>query len=84
MRFRPKRSDLIFIGLVIGVIVFVTSLPTPRESNPPVPVDLIHRGIKLERNCLACHTQSGARPLTTRHPKRQDCFRCHRVDKPTA
>ena len=79
MRFQPKPSDLVFIGLVLAVIILVTLLPTPRESNPPVPADLAHHGIKLEKDCVACHVQGGQRPLLARHPKRQDCFRCHRV-----
>ncbi|HEY3198608.1 MAG TPA: hypothetical protein VGJ57_11390 [Nitrospirales bacterium] len=80
MRFRPKKSDLLFLGLAIAVIIFLTLLPGPRDNNPPVPGDLAHRGIKLERDCLACHVPSGVRPLSVRHPKRQDCLRCHRSE----
>ena len=79
MGFKPKKSDFVFIGLVIAVIVFVTLLPGPLDNNPPVPNDLAHHGIKLEKDCLACHVKGGERPLKERHPKRQDCFRCHRL-----
>jgi len=78
MAFKPKKSDFVFIGLVIAVIVFVTLLPSPRDNNPPTPSDLAHHGIKLENACLACHVKGGERPMQERHPKRQDCFRCHR------
>jgi hypothetical protein len=78
MSFKPKKSDFVFIGLVIAVIVFVTLLPSPKDNNPPVPNDLAHHSIKLEKSCLACHVKGGERPMKERHPKRQDCFRCHR------
>jgi len=78
MRFTFKASDFIFLGFVVAVIIFVTWLPTPRQSNPPTPNDSPHRSIKLQKDCLACHIQTGQYPLPARHPKRQDCFRCHR------
>jgi hypothetical protein len=83
MRFKPKPSDFIFMTLVIAVIVFLILLPSPRDNNPPVPADLAHRGIKLEKDCLVCHAPRGVRPVSARHPKRQDCFRCHRQGKPS-
>lgn len=78
MKFHPKKSDFVFIGLVIAVVVFVTLLPSPRDNNPPTPNDLAHHGIKLEKDCLSCHVKGGERPMKERHPRRQDCFRCHR------
>jgi hypothetical protein len=78
MRFKPKKSDFVFVGLVIAVIVFVTLLPGPRDNNPPVPGDFAHRQVTSEKECMACHIPGGARPLSSRHPKRQDCLRCHR------
>jgi len=80
MKFRFRKSDYIAIGLAIAVIIFVTLLPGPRDNNPPVPNDLAHYGIKLEKDCLACHVKGGERPLKERHPKRQDCLRCHQVE----
>jgi hypothetical protein len=81
MRLHPKKSDLVFLVLVVAVVVFVTLLPSPRDNNPPVPPDFVHRGIKLEKDCLACHVKGGQKPMAARHPKRQDCFRCHREMK---
>lgn len=81
MKFRLKKSDFIVIGLALTVITFLTLLPSPKNNNPPVPPDSKHRGLKLEKDCLACHVQGGERPLKERHPKRQDCFRCHRVGR---
>ena len=78
MNFKPKKADFVFIGLVIAVIIFVTSLPGPRDNNPPVPGDFAHRQVSSEKACLACHIPGGVRPLASRHPKRPDCLRCHR------
>ena len=78
MRFRPKKSDLVFIALALAVIVFLTLLPGPRDNNPPVPGDFAHRQVTSGKECMACHVPGGARPLSARHPKRQDCLRCHR------
>ncbi len=76
---RPlKKSDVVFLGLVIAVLLFVSLLPSPKDNNPPTPNNLVHHGLKLEKDCLACHVKDGAYPLTARHPKRTDCFRCHR------
>jgi len=78
MRFRPKKSDLVFLGLALAIILFLSLLPSPRDNNPPVPGDFAHQQVKSEKQCVACHLPSGVRPLSARHPKRQDCLRCHR------
>jgi hypothetical protein len=80
MRFRPKKSDLIFIVLALMVIFFLALLPSPRDNNPRVPGDLAHRQLKSEKQCVNCHIPTGVRPLSSRHPKRQDCLRCHRAE----
>ena len=79
MRFRLQKSDFVFIALIIIIVVFVTLLPSPKDNNPPVPPDSKHRALKIEKDCLVCHAPQGERPLSAKHPKRQDCLRCHRV-----
>ena len=79
MSIRLKKSDVVFIALVIIIVVFVTLLPSPKDNNPPVPPDSKHRALKIEKDCLVCHAPQGERPLSAKHPKRQDCLRCHRV-----
>jgi mono/diheme cytochrome c family protein len=80
MKFQPRKSDLVFIGLALAVILFLTWLPTPRENNPRVPGDFAHRQLTSEKQCVACHTPTGVYPLPSRHPRRQDCFRCHQAE----
>lgn len=75
---RLRRADWLFLlaaGLVVGL---VSLLPSPRDRNPPVPGTAAHRGITSEAQCQSCHARAGTRPLGERHPKRTDCFRCHR------
>ncbi|MFM8552162.1 MAG: hypothetical protein ACKOCD_07615 [Nitrospiraceae bacterium] len=75
---RIRRADWLFL-LAAGLVIFLVSLlPSPRERNPPVPITPAHRGLSAETDCLRCHAVGQDRPLPDRHPKRQDCFRCHR------
>lgn len=78
MTVRLKTSDVVFIALVAAVITGISLLPSPKDNNPPTPTTPAHHGLTREKDCLACHVQDGARPLAERHPKRPDCFRCHR------
>ncbi|WP_447976745.1 hypothetical protein [Candidatus Nitrospira bockiana] len=75
---RIRKADWVFVVAVVVVVLFVSLLPSPRERNPPVPMDAEHRGATTETLCSQCHAPQGARPLGPRHPKRQDCFKCHR------
>ena len=74
-----KKSDLVAIGLALAVIIVLMLLPSPKDNNPPVPPDSKHRALRIEKDCLVCHAPQGERPLSAKHPKRQDCFRCHRI-----
>lgn len=74
-----RRADWLFLLAVVLVILVVSLLPSPRETNPPVPDTAGHHGLRIEADCLRCHVPEGVRPLSTRHPKRQDCSRCHRA-----
>ncbi|OGW49861.1 MAG: hypothetical protein A2V62_04280 [Nitrospirae bacterium RBG_19FT_COMBO_58_9] len=75
MKFR--KIDGLFVLFAVAVIVGVSMLPTPKDRNPMIPADAEHQTIKVERECLQCHVPTGSKPLPERHPRRQDCFRCH-------
>ena len=75
--FTLRRSDWLFVAAVILVVAGVSLLPSPRDRNPAVPATPEHKGL-AERDCIRCHAVGQIRPLPGRHPKRQDCFRCHR------
>lgn len=72
-----RKVDLIVGGAALLVVIGVSMLPSPRDRNRAIPSDADHQKITLEKECVACHVPMGPRPLPERHPKRQDCFRCH-------
>lgn len=76
MRLRP--IDMVFIIGAGLVVAGVALLPSPRENNPAVPDTAAHRSVRSEAECLVCHGATAPRALPAKHPKRQDCFRCHR------
>lgn len=73
-----RRVDLIVLMSAGLVVLVVSLLPSPRDSNPPVPNTPQHQAVKSAKSCVQCHTPGGSQPLAERHPKRKDCFRCHR------
>ena len=75
---RLHRADIVVLLAAALVVFLVTLLPSPRDRNPPVPNTPDHGALKSERDCVRCHAAGGGRPLSSRHPTRQDCYRCHR------
>jgi hypothetical protein len=74
---RLRKVDWLFVSFAVAVVVGVSLLPSPKDRNPMIPTNADHREIKIEKDCLQCHIAAGSKPLPERHPKRQDCFRCH-------
>lgn len=74
-----RRIDLLFIIGALAVVIGVSLLPSPRDRNPIIPATPDHRSLRSETDCVACHTTGGSYPMPARHPKRPDCFHCHRA-----
>jgi cytochrome c553 len=72
-----RKVDWLFVLFAVAVVVGVSLLPTPKDRNPLIPGSPDHRSITLEKDCVQCHQADGVKPVPARHPKRQDCFRCH-------
>ncbi|MCG3778780.1 MAG: hypothetical protein JW388_1507 [Nitrospira sp.] len=72
-----RKVDGLFVLFAVVVIVGVSLLPTPKDRNPRIPADVSHQLITVEKDCLQCHVPFGSSPLPERHPRRQDCSRCH-------
>ena len=72
-----RKVDWIFVAGALAVVVGVSLLPTPKDRNPMIPKSLEHQAVTSEKDCVHCHQADGVRPVPARHPKRQDCFRCH-------
>jgi hypothetical protein len=82
MTWRPRLQpvDWLFVLGLAAIIVFVSLLPSPRDRNPMVPGTSAHQSVS-ETQCGDCHRAGGSYPVAARHPKRQDCFRCHRHER---
>lgn len=72
-----RKVDWIFVAGAVAVVVGVSLLPTPKDRNPLIPVSPDHQSVTVEKGCIQCHQAEGVKPVPARHPKRQDCFRCH-------
>jgi len=72
-----RKADWIVAGAALIVVIGVAMLPSPRDRNPMIPTDPEHQAVTVENTCLNCHAPMESRPLPDRHPRRQDCFRCH-------
>lgn len=73
-----RKADWVYVAAAGLVVLGVSLLPSPRDRNPPIPADPDHRALVSDTDCLRCHVAGQSRPLPDRHPKRQDCARCHR------
>lgn len=73
-----QRVDLVVLAGAGLVVLVVSLLPSPRDRNPPVPDTPPHQAFESANGCVQCHTPGGSKPLAAWHPKRRDCFRCHR------
>jgi cytochrome c553 len=72
-----RKVDWLFVLFAIVVVIGVSMLPTPKDRNPMIPKSAEHQAITNEKDCVRCHQADGVKPVPARHPKRQDCFRCH-------
>jgi cytochrome c553 len=72
-----SKVDWIFVAGALAVVIGVSLLPTPKDRNPMIPKNAEHQAVTMEKDCVGCHKADGTRPVPARHPKRQDCFRCH-------
>ena len=74
---RLRKADWLFVLFGLAVVAGVSMLPTPKDRNPMIPINEEHRAVTNEADCVRCHKSDGVKPVPARHPKRQDCFRCH-------
>ncbi|SLM48906.1 conserved protein of unknown function [Nitrospira japonica] len=74
---RLRKVDWLFVVAALAVVIGVSLLPAPRDRNPRIPANGEHQAIVVEKDCVSCHRADGGKPVPARHPKRQDCFRCH-------
>jgi cbb3-type cytochrome oxidase cytochrome c subunit len=84
-----KREWLTIAAVALVLVVLIMS--TVREKTKPVPGDEKHRAfygamekgrdrIEVERGCITCHSAQ-AIPLPKKHPPKEQCLICHKLNK---
>ena len=86
---KVTKRDLLTIAAVVLVLV-VLIISTAREKAKRVPADDRHRAfyeamekggdrIDVEKGCITCHN-SQAIPLPKKHPPKEQCLICHKLN----
>ena len=86
---KVTKRDLLTIAAVVLVLV-VLIISTAREKAKRVPADEKHRAfyeamekggdrMEVEKGCITCHT-SQAIPLPKKHPPKEQCLICHKLN----
>jgi cbb3-type cytochrome oxidase cytochrome c subunit len=82
-----KRDFLLVAVVLVVLVVLITG--TSHEKGKPAPIDDKHRPIyeamekgadriAVERGCVICHNLQ-ANPLPKKHPPKEECFICHKL-----
>ncbi len=82
--------DLLFVALA-GVVLAGVFLVSGKETTKKVPDDAAHRSTydvlkksgsrqEAERGCVSCHNET-AKPLPDRHPPKNRCLFCHKLER---
>lgn len=85
-----KRDSFTIAAIAVVLVVLIMS--TVHEKAKPVPFDDKHRAfyeamkrgqerIEAERGCMTCH-DSRAIPLPKKHPPKEQCLICHKLNYP--
>jgi hypothetical protein len=83
-----KRNLLTIAAVVLVLVVLIMS--TAREKGKQVPADDKHRvfyeamekgrdRIEAEKDCITCHNPH-AIPLPKKHPPKEQCLICHKLN----
>ncbi len=88
---KVTKRDLLTIA-AIAVVLVVLIMSTTREKAKPVPFDDKHRAfyeamkkgqdrLEVEKGCITCHN-SKVIPLPKKHPPKEQCLICHKLNYP--
>ncbi len=86
---KVTKRDLVAIAVVVLVLVLLI-ISTTREKFKRVPTDGKHQAfyeamekggdrIEVEKGCITCHNAQ-AIPLPGKHPPKEQCLICHKLD----
>ncbi len=88
---KVTKRDLLTIA-VISIVIIVLIISTTREKGKLVPFDDKHRVFyearkkgedrsEVEKGCVTCHNPQ-AMPLPKKHPPKEQCLICHKLNYP--
>jgi len=71
-----KKSDTIFVSIVV-VVIIVLVVGTTERTTKAVPNDSTHQQVTSKAECMACHGVDRVKPQPMGHPGSDKCFQCH-------
>jgi hypothetical protein len=71
------KKYVVPIVIAVAVVSFLIYLST-LSNVVRIPSDEEHRAVKLEKDCWPCHSPTGVYPRKAAHPKKSQCFLCHK------
>ena len=86
---KVTRRDLLTIA-AIAVVIVVLIMNTAHEKAKQIPTDDKHRPfceamekghdrIETEKGCIVCHNPQAV-PLPRKHPPKEQCLICHKLN----
>ena len=87
---KATKRDFLTIAAVALVLAVLVIISTGQENAKMVPTDVKHRPFygamekgadraETEKGCIACHNPQ-ANPLPKKHPPKEQCLICHKLD----
>jgi hypothetical protein len=71
--------SLIAAGAAIVALLFFLS--SSGKKPPVIPADAAHSGLNTNESCAPCHASGKASQLKEKHPPKEQCMVCHKVEK---
>ena len=71
-----QKKTLRFV-VAAGLLVAALTLVSRGTRPPALPADATHRNLASNEDCVPCHAEGAAAPLSRQHPPKDDCLHCH-------
>jgi len=86
-----SRKDVLFLVIICAVLTVVI-LISGKETTRKVPFDALHRSAydelaktgskrEAEKGCESCHNDRQV-PFPAKHPPKNRCLLCHKMERP--
>ncbi len=74
------KNTVGFILFALSVLL-VLFLLSSGQKPPAIPADDFHKNITTDAACTECHAPGKRAPLKAAHPPKEQCLKCHTVNK---